>query len=371
MGSKSQKLVTSLFEEADIIVGGERDWDIQIHDNRFYDRVLSQGSLGLGESYMQGWWDAKKIDELIFRILKADLQSHIKFNLTLLISLLKGVLFNLQRWRAFEVGQKHYDISNEFYQAMLDKRMVYSCAYWKDANNLDEAQEAKLDLACRKLNLQAGQNILDIGCGWGSMLEYSAQKYGVAGLGVTVSKKQVEYAKNNFGNLPIKIELKDYNKLSGQFDNIVSIGMFEHVGYKNYRGFFKKVKELLKDDGLFLLHTIGGNYSQRHGDPWTEKYIFPNGMLPSIEQIAKASEGLFVMEDWHNFGAYYEKTLLAWHENFEKSWPQFERQFGKKFYRMWRYYLLAFAGLFRARKAQLWQIVFSKNGVEGGYQSIR
>ena len=371
MGRKSQNIVASIFEQADIIINGTRDWDIVVHDDRLYDRLLTMGTLGMGESYMEGWWDAKKVDELIYRLVKADVQSHIKYNFPLLVSLIKGTLFNLQRWRAFEVGKKHYDISNEFYASMLDKRMIYSCAYWKNADNLDDAQRDKLDLVCQKLGLRKGQNILDVGAGWGGMLKYAAQNYGVRGLGVTVSERQVEYAKNILADLPVEVQLKDYLDVEGEFDNILSIGMFEHVGSKNYRRFFTKIAKLLKEDGLFLLHTIGGNITQNHGDPWAEKYIFPNGMLPSIRQIGQASEGLFVMEDWHNFGAYYDRTLLAWHANFEANWAKFEKQFGREFYRMWRYYLLMFAGLFRARRVQLWQIVFSKNGVEKGYKSIR
>jgi len=320
---------------------------------------------------MEGWWDSEEVDTLVYRLSKADIQSHIKFDFSIMISLLRGTLFNLQRWRAFEVGQKHYDISNELYEAMLDKRMIYSCGYWKQAETLDQAQEAKLDLICRKIGLQSGQHILDIGAGWGGMLKYGAEKYGVSGLGVTVSKRQADYANKSFADLPLEVILEDYHDIEGQFDHIVSLGMFEHVGSKNYRAYFEKVRHLLKDDGLFLLHTIGGNVTQNHGDPWAEKYIFPNGMLPSIKQIGAASEGVLVMEDWHDFGTDYDRTLLAWHANFEAAWPRFEAQFGNKFYRMWRYYLLSFAGVFRARNIQLWQVVFSKDGVTGGYQSVR
>ncbi len=368
---KSGSIVSRLLEEADIRIGGSRPWDMQVNDERVFDRVLTQGTLGLGETYMEGWWDAVSVDAFICRLLKADVKSQIKLDFSLVGSLLRGALFNLQRWRAFEVGQKHYDISNELYRAMLDKRMIYSCAYWQDTDSLDQAQDAKLDLICRKLGLQSGQHILDIGSGWGGTLKYCAEKFGVSGLGVTVSERQAAFANQSFGDLDLKVELMDYHEIEGQFDHVVSLGMFEHVGYKNYRAYFDKVSQLLKDDGLFLLHTIGGNVTQNHGDPWTEKYIFPNGMLPSIKQIGAASEGRLVMEDWHCFGTHYERTLLAWNDNFEAAWPTLKNQFDDKFYRMWRYYLLSFAGVFRARKIQLWQIVFSKDGIAGGYQSVR
>lgn len=371
MSKKSKDFISRLLEHADIKIGGTRPWDIQVHNDRLYERILTHGTLGLGEAYMDGWWDSEEIDTFVYRLSKADIQSHIKFDFSIMISLLRGTLFNLQRWRAFEVGQKHYDISNELYEAMLDKRMIYSCGYWKQAETLDQAQEAKMDLICRKIGLQPGQHILDIGAGWGGMLKYSAEKYSASGLGVTVSKRQADYANKSFGDLELEVLLEDYHDLEGQFDHIVSLGMFEHVGSKNYRSYFEKVRHLLKDDGLFLLHTIGGNVTQNHGDPWAEKYIFPNGMLPSIKQIGAASEGVLVMEDWHDFGTDYDRTLLAWHANFEAAWPRFEAQFGNKFYRMWRYYLLSFAGVFRARNIQLWQVVFSKDGITGGYQSVR
>ncbi len=371
MSKKSKDFILRLLEHADIKIGGTRPWDIQVHDERLYKRVITHGTLGLGEAYMDGWWDANEVDSFVHRLSEADIQSHLKFDLSMMISRLIGMLFNLQRWRAFEVGQKHYDISNELYEAMLDKRMIYSCAYWQDAETLDQAQEAKLDLICRKIGLKTGQNILDIGSGWGGALKYCAEKFGVSGLGVTVSERQAQYANNSFGDLKLEVQLKDYHKIEGQFDHVVSVGMFEHVGYKNYPAYFDKVSQLLKDDGLFLLHTIGGNVTENHGDPWAEKYIFPNGMLPSIKQIGAASEGRLVMEDWHNFGADYDRTLLAWHKNFEAAWPKFQDQFGDRFYRMWRYYLLSFAGVFRSRNIQLWQIVFSKNGVAGGYKSVR
>ena len=269
------------------------------------------------------------------------------------------------------MGEKHYDIGNDLYRAMLDKRLTYTCGCWKDAKDLNEAQEAKLDLVCKKIGLKGGQRVLDIGSGWGSFIGYAAEKYGASALGVTISKEQKELADALYKNISIKTLLQDYRDINEKFDHIVSLGMFEHVGYKNYRTFMKVAHNALKDDGLFLLHTIGGNQSAMGGDPWLNKYIFPNGMLPSIAQIGKSIEGLFVMEDWHNFGDDYYKTLMAWHKNFEDNWNKIKSNYNERFYRMWRYYLLSCAGSFRARKNQLWQIVLSKKGVNGRYKSIR
>ncbi|MDH7528362.1 MAG: cyclopropane fatty acyl phospholipid synthase, partial [Ignavibacteria bacterium] len=254
---------------------------------------------------------------------------------------------------------------------MLDKRMNYSCAYWKDATNLDEAQENKLELICKKLYLKPGMRVLDIGCGWGAFAKYAAEKYGVEVVGITVSKEQLKLAKELCDGLPVEIRLQDYREVNEKFDRIVSIGMFEHVGYKNYREYFKIAAKNLKDDGIFLLHTIGSNISTKSTDAWTHKYIFPNGMLPSLAQISKTVENLFVIEDVHNFGADYDKTLMAWYNNFKNNWHKLKDKYGERFYRMWEYFLLSCAGAFRARKNQLWQIVLSKKGILGGYSSIR
>ena len=371
MGTRSEKYVRKLLCSADIEVGGNRPWDVQVHDSRTYGRILTQGTLGLGESYMDGWWDAERVDEFIFRLLTADIKAHVPIDFGLWASYLKAVFLNLQRLRKYDVGKKHYDVGNDLYRAMLDERMIYSCGYWREAKTLDQAQQAKLDLICKKARLEKGQKVLDIGSGWGGFLKFAAQNYGVEGTGVTISEQQFELSKLVCDDVPVDIFLKDYKSVKGQFDAVISIGMFEHVGYKNYRSYMRKVKGLLKDDGLFVLHTIGGNHTVTHGDPWSDRYIFPHGMLPSIKQIARATEGVFVMEDWHNFGADYDRTLMVWHNNFEIAWPKLQHRYDTRFYRMWRYYLLSFAAMFRARKIQLWQIVLSKNGAAGGYNSIR
>jgi len=342
-------------------------------NHRFYNRILRDGVLGLGESYMDGWWDVEKPDDFFFRLIHASLHERVKQWKIVPLILKARILNHGRESKAFEVGIKHYDIGNKLFEKMLDKRMVYSCGYWKEAKNLDEAQEAKLDLICRKLNFQPGMKVLDVGCGWGSFCKYAAQKYGVEVVGITISNEQAELARTLCKGLNVEIKLQDYRSLETNplFDRIVSVGMFEHVGVKNYRTFMTTIRRLLKDDGLFLLHTIGINKSGIATDPWTNKYIFPNSMLPSIAQIGASIEQLFVMEDWHNFGEYYDLTLMAWFDNFDRSWEEIKSDYDDRFYRMWKYYLLSCAGAFRARKNQLWQIVLSKKGVPNGYQSIR
>ncbi len=370
--SKNFTLIKNLFDLADIQINGNHPWDIQVKNENLYSRLLKNPSLNLGESYMAGWWDVQQLDKFFSKLLKANLDQKIRKSPQLLWQLGLNIIFNYQNKRhAFEVGEKHYDLGNNLYSAMLDSRKVYTCGYWKKATNLEEAQEAKLDLVCQKLNLKPGQKILDIGCGWGSFAKFAAERYGVEVVGITVSKEQAKLAQELCLGLPVKILLKDYRDLNEKFDHIVSLGMFEHVGPKNYRNFMQIVRRSLKDNGLFLLHTIGHDYSTTSLDPWIEKYIFPNGMLPSLKQIATATEKLFIIEDWHTFGADYDKTLMAWFKNFDQNWGKIKAQYGERFYRMWKYYLLSCAGSFRSRNNNLWQIVLSKEGVPGGYKSIR
>lgn len=360
---KSESTIRELLDLAEVEVGGSNPWDIQVHDQRFYDRIIRDTTLGLGESYMDGWWDCEALDQLIMRLLRKDLDQKIRQSPSYALQVLRARLFNRQSYsRAFEVGIKHYDLGNDLYRAMLDKRLVYTCAYWKGAKNLDEAQEAKLDLVCRKIGAKPGMKILELGCGWGSFAKYAAEKYGVSVLGVTVSKEQVALGTELCKGLPVELRLQDYRDVTGTFDAVISIGVMEHVGYKNYHTYMEVVDRCLKEDGIGFVHTIGSNRTIKAGEPWTNKYIFPNGMLPSIAGLGKALEKDFVMEDWHNFGPYYDPTLMAWYANFEEAWPQLQPKYGDRFFRMWKYYLLSSAGGFRSRHQQLWQIVFTRRG---------
>ncbi len=369
-----QDTLRNLLAQADIQIDGDRPWDIHVRNPRFYRRILGSGSLGLGESYVDGWWDCQALDQCLAKILKARLDEKVSSLRERLHTLVARLMNQQRKARAFEIGERHYDIGNDLYKKMLDKRMVYSCGYWKKAATLDEAQEAKLELICQKVQLQPGMRVLDIGCGWGSFAKYAAQQYQVEVVGITVSKEQQILADGLCRGLPVEIMLQDYRKLraeiNGQFDAIVSIGMFEHVGYKNYPDFFRVVDACLEPAGLFLLHTMGLNRTVHSGDPWINKYIFPGGTLPSVKQLGEAIDGLLVMEDWHNFGADYIRTLRAWCSNFRNSWPSLQDRYDEQFRRMWEYYLLSFAAGFEAHRLQLWQIVFSKDRTPG-YQSVR
>lgn len=369
---KMQKTAQELFDLAGIKINSSNPWDIQIKNNQFFSRVLSGGSLALGESYMDGWWDVEQLDEFFNKVLGAQLDRKIKKNKKLILKLVLGKIMNFQgKSRAFNIGKKHYDIGNELYENMLDKRMVYTCGYWEGTDNLDQAQENKLDLVCRKIGLKEGDKVLDIGGGWGSFAKFAAEKYGARTTAITVSKEQQALGQKLCAGLPVEIRLQDYRDVNEKFDHIISLGMIEHVGPKNYREYMKIARKNLKEDGLFLLHTIGNRRSVQDCDAWIDKYIFPDGVLPSIAQLGKSFENLFVMEDWHSFGPHYDKTLMAWFNNFNNNWDKIKTNYDERFYLMWKYYLLACAGSFRARMNQLWQIVLSPNGVKGGYRSIR
>jgi cyclopropane-fatty-acyl-phospholipid synthase len=376
MSAIVRQRVCDLLQQAGITPGGPATFDPVIHDERFYARVLAQGSLGLGESYMDGWWDVASLDGMIVRLIRARLDRRVR-GIGARVDDLRAWLLNLQTARrAALVGKRHYDIGNPLFQAMLGKRMVYSCGYWRNANDLDSAQAAKLDMVCRKLDLRPGMRVLDIGCGWGEALKFAAERYGVSGVGVTISREQADYARLLCAGLPVEIRLQDYREIDEPFDRILSIGMFEHVGVRNYRHYFELVRRCLVDDpatggGLFLLHSIGSNESVNHTDPWIGRYIFPNSMLPSAVQIAQSVEGLFVIEDWHGFGPDYDRTLQAWRDNIESTWDTLPARYDLRFRRMWRFYLASAMSVFRLRQAQLWQLVLSPRGVPGGYVAPR
>jgi cyclopropane-fatty-acyl-phospholipid synthase len=370
-----EKTAQKLLEKAGVEINGRNSWDIQVHNPRFYSRVLSQGTLGLGESYMDGDWDCQALDQFFYRVLRAELDKELRITFPLIKDAIKARLINLQSpRRAFQIGERHYDTGNDLYSAMLDSRLVYTCAYWDNgATNLDDAQEDKLELVCKKIGLKEGERVLDIGGGWGSFAKYSAEQHGANVKATTVSKEQAELGRvMTSGARGVEIALEDYRDTKGKFDHVVSLGMFEHVGPRNYRTYMEKVSSLLEDDGLFLLHTIGSNKSSAVGDPWVSKYIFPNSKLPSQGQIAEAAEGVFIEEDSHNLSTNYDKTLMKWYNNVHSNWDKLDKEkYDEKFRRMWEYYLLSCAGAFRARKIQVWQKVFSKKGLEGGYKSVR
>ena len=376
--SRYESLVRDLLERAQITVDGPAPYDLHVHDQRFYERVVLDGSLGLGESYMDGWWSCAELDQFFCRLLQVRLDYEVKLPWRQVLGVAVAKVLNRQSpRRAGQVAHVHYDLGSAFFEAIMDPRLVYSCGYWKDAKTLADAQEAKLDLSCRKLRLSASDRVLDIGCGWGSFVTFAHERYGCASVGVTISGPQAAYASARCAGMPITILDADYRQINrrhhGRFDKVVSIGMFEHVGPKNYRAFMRVVADVLTDDGLVLLQTVGDPVSRMSCDAWLDKYIFPNGVAPSIQQLGRAVEGIFVVEDWHNFGPDYYPTLMSWYENLKERYPSLSLDIPEsreRFYRKWEYFFTSFASAFKMRRLQLWQIVMSK-GTIPTYTSIR
>ncbi|MEJ7600828.1 MAG: cyclopropane fatty acyl phospholipid synthase [Kofleriaceae bacterium] len=361
---RAADLCRELLANADIQVGGDRPWDIQVHDERLWSRILRDGTLGAGEAYMEGWWDTPALDQFVDKAMRVQLGNTLRDNWMVVPHVLRARVMNLQTIRrAFGNAQQHYDIGNELYEAMLDKRMLYTCAlYSTGAKTLEEAQDAKLELVCKKVGLKPGMRVLDLGCGWGGFSAYAAEHYGAKVTSYTVAEEQVKWIRERYAHLPIDIRLDDYRKATGTYDAVVSIGLMEHVGPKNYRGYMELVDRVLAPQGVAFVHTIGGNRARAHLDPWFDKYIFPNACLPTLSAMVTAMEGIFIPEDIHNIGEDYDPTLMAWWHNFDAAWPRLKDRYGEPFYRMWKYYLLASAGAFRSRGQQLFQLVMTRMG---------
>ncbi|HXQ47242.1 MAG TPA: cyclopropane fatty acyl phospholipid synthase [Caulobacteraceae bacterium] len=365
----AEAVVRRLLAGAGVTLNGPEPYDPQVNNPAFYARVVTDGSLGLGESYMDGWWDCEQLDTLFERIVTHRVDKGLRPSLSLIWLVLNAHLHNRQsQRRAWDVAEVHYNLDVDVFEATFDKRLTGSCGYWAKADNLDDAQEAKLDLICRKLGLAAGQRVLDIGCGWGAFMGFAAERYGASCVGVTVSPVQAAYASKRYAGLPIEFQVKDYRNFTGRVDHIASMGMFEHVGSRNYRTYFENARRWLADDGLFVLHTIWANEAYPTIDPWLDKYIFPNGCLPTVGQVCDAAEGLFVVENIENFGPDYDRTLMAWYAKFQTNRAAISAKYGERFCRMWDYYLCCCAGGFRSRGISVGQFVLSPRGVPGGWR---
>ena len=360
---RAQEVCRDLLASAGVTVGGDQPWDVQIHDDRVWSRVLRDGTLGAGEAYEEGWWDVPALDQFIDKVMRIRLGETLRENWMIVAHAVRARILNLQSiTRSHDNAQQHYDIGNDLYEAMLGGRLLYTCAYWPGAKTLDEAQDAKLDLICRKVGLKPGMRVLDLGCGWAGFAAFAAERYNVTVTGFTVAQEQVKWARDHYSHLPIDIRLDDYRNATGVYDAVVSIGLMEHVGWKNYRSYMELADRLLAPNGVAFVHTITANRPRAHIDPWFDKYIFPNAVLPTLARLATAMEDIFVAEDIHNIGEDYDLTLMAWWHKFDAAWPTLRAKYGDAFYRRWKYYLLASAGSFRARSQQLLQIVMTRPG---------
>jgi cyclopropane-fatty-acyl-phospholipid synthase len=365
-------LLSPLAEKAGIIINGPNPWDPQVRNPRAFRRTILHGTLGLGEAYMDGDWYAKDLEGFFVLALSEGLDDAFSDMSTLWFKLISRITNRQRRGREEEVAT-HYNAGNDLFEGMLDRTMTYTCAYYSSPNkpnSLYAAQIDKLELICTKLGLKGGERILDIGCGWGGFARYAAERHGARVVGITIADKQLEYAREHNQCEGVEFRKQDYRDVREEFDHVVSVEMIEAVGPKNLRTYFEVVKRCLKPRGLFLLQAIVGDRSSMHTDPWLDKYIFPNGVLPSRAQIDAAVEGLLVEEDAHNFGADYALTLRAWHKNLTEAWPKLSRKYGDRFYRMMEYYLLSCAAGFTIRRHQDVQFVYSNGGVLGGYERV-
>lgn len=364
--------IEKLLENAGISIDGQHPHDIKVHNENFYQRVLQKGSLGLGESYMEGWWDCEALDKFFERVLKEELEKKVKSNFSILGQVLKAKLLNQQtKVKSKNAISRHYDVGNDLYEKMLDPYMMYTCGFWENAQSLEEAQQNKMELICQKLKLKPDMEVLDIGCGWGGFAAYAAKNHNVKVTGITISKEQAKLAKKRCKNFSVDIKLIDYRDVKGEFDRILSIGMMEHVGYKNYEEYMEIAFRLLKPNGINLIHSIGSNETNISTDPWIDKYIFSKSLIPSMAQLSAAMEPYFVLEDLHNFGLHYDRTLMEWLNNFKASWPEIQNNYDEQFYRMWVYYLSSCSASFRVRKNNLWQLVMVKKEFPEEYLAVR
>ena len=367
----SREVAARILEAAGIPLNSSEPWSIQVHNEKMWDRVISQQQLGFAESYMDGWWDCQALDVMITKLLSINVLKLLRPSPALALHVARSYLLNNQtKQKAAQNAKHHYNIGNDLYSRMLDEEMAYSCAYWSKAETLNQAQIDKFDLICRKLELQPGMRLLDIGSGWGGFLRHAVKNYGVQATGISPADNQINLAIEKSAGLGITFIQQDYRDLKGQFDRIVSIGMMEHVGPKNYMTFFQKCDELLAPGGRMLHHTIVSNITKQVTDPFFDRYIFPGGVLPSLAQISSATENGFVIEDVQNLGPDYDRTLLEWHKNISAKWQEIP-QYDPHFQRMWNYYLLASAAGFRAGDLQLMQCVFHRVGPRATYIAAR
>jgi cyclopropane-fatty-acyl-phospholipid synthase len=364
-------LFESLLSGSGVRVGGDRPWDIRVNRDRLYRRAL-RGSLGVGESYIDGDWDCEALDELFRRVLSSDARRYPLVRAAEGLKALQARFTNLQtKRRSRAVAEEHYDLDHRMYALFLGPWNQYTCCFFDGTDDLERAEVRKLELICDKLELRPGDRLLDIGCGWGGLAKYAAQVRGCEVTGISLSDQQIRYAVEYTKGLPVTIRKLDYRDLPASglapFDKISIVGMIEHVGYKNYATLMGVVHQMLKPDGLFLLHTIGNCERTQVVDPWIEKYIFRNSMAPAMSQLADAAEGRFVIEAWENYGQHYVPTLQAWYDRFNANWDRIRalataKPFDERFRRMWNYYLMSCKAAFEVEQLHLWQLVMTRRG---------
>lgn len=353
-GGRDAAELESLLARAGVAVGGARPWDIRVRHPGFFARVRAGGSLAAGEAYADGWWESDRLDEFFHRVFKAGLPERLApapwSGARRLLARLLG--------RAPRGPEAHP--GGEVFRAMLGPTMSFSSGYWRDARGLDEAAEAAMELACRKLELRPGMSVLDLGCGWGAFARHAARTRGVSVVGVDIACERVNAGRELCKGLPVALRVQDHAEVRGRFDRVVSLGLAEEVGPAGCGGLMAAAARCLKPDGVALIQAAARNAPASRRDPWLERCGFAGGAAPSLSRLVQAMEGRFVVEDVHNLGPHYDRTLMAWHENLERRWHRCRGD--ERLYRTLKFSLLASAGAFRARRSQLFQILMSRPG---------
>lgn len=355
-------------------VGSDLPLRLNIHNPNTYDRILAFGTLGFCEAYMEGWWDEENnnLVELIGLFHRSNVYAKARDNVTVAL-VLKVITQRLQTLpiliqNSRKNVQHHYDLGNDFYQHFLDPTMTYSCGYClREADSLEQMQLQKYELICKKLALQPGESLIDIGCGWGGMLIYAAERYGISGTGITLSVEQAKLARERIEQKRlgdrIKIVIADYREVTGQFDKFVSIGMFEHVGKGNFATFMQKASELLTPNGVGLLHTIVTQNNERNG-AWVDKYIFPGGYAPQLHELTQELwAAKLSVAHCENLKPHYAETMTRWADNFMSNRTEIaslNQSYDERFLRMWYLYLQSFEASFRYGGLHVYQLLFYK-----------
>lgn len=374
--------VISFLEKAGIAIGGPNDFDIHVNDDRFYEMFFKDRTVGAGEAYTEGFWDVKDLKllaEKIFLSGKLDHQYGFLNNLIYQLNKAQGKLKAL-----FDI-KKTYDHNIELYRAMLDKRLLYTCAYWNNIDysvaNLDLAQEQKLELVCQKLGLHQqpkGQSILDYGCGFAGFAKYAHEKYGAKVVGITISKLQYKVAKEICKGLPIEIRFQDYRDIpKGElYDHLVALGIIEHITVKNAREFILNAKSHLKNekyqDNRFVLHGMFTNGTEHRIDPWMEKYIFPGAEIFTFKHLFDMIHGVFYCQDFHPFGPDYSLTADAWYQRLEMNYGNLlPSEQNNEFMRTFEFYLKTASASFLTQRNNLMQMVLTHGPVINGLEPVR
>lgn len=354
-------LLEPLLARAGVKVDGKEPWDIQVADQRFFRTVLTQGSLGLGEAYLRGWWTCNDLEELSYRLIRSGLyKTSLLLPQPVLANLLHATINQQSKEKSLRVAVQHYSLGNDVFLDFLGRHHLYSCGYFKDTDDLDVAQRQKLEKVCRLLDLRPGDRVLDVGGGWGEFARYAATQHGCEVTSINIADEQIKFAREYCKDASVEIRRCDYRDVTGRFDKIVVMAMLTHVGYKNYRGFMEVMDRCLEPGGLMLVESVGGHKSRKDCEPWINRYIFPGGVVPSLEQFDRAVAGLFARKALDEFGSSYVHTLRAWHRNFVQAWPAHRSRYDDRMRLMFEYFFLTVAGAFRAGYLLHWHLLFQK-----------